>query len=169
MPDTPANDRTIFPISCQPGIRRDGTTLDGNFYADGQWCRFRLGRPKKMGGFREITNGLAGPIRGVYVYSKHPQQIVYTFSGTGIECSLVDDNGTGTLSYNRTPAGFPPVAGDIYLWQYNVIFDATGGNSAIIAHAAPNLQTIDQTVTGKIYYGDVLATTALIEIGRAHV
>lgn len=164
MPNSgPQDDNTLFPIACQAGIKRDGTVLDGNFYADGKWCRFRLGRPKKMGGFREITNNLAGPIRGVYTYSKHPQHIVYTFSQTGIECSLVDDNGTGTLSYNRTPAGFPPTAGDIYLWQYDTLFDATGGDAAIVAHAAPNLFDFDQTVTGKIYYGDVLATTALVD------
>lgn len=157
----PRFDSTVSPISCQAGIKRDGTVLDGNFYSDGSWCRFRLGRPKKIGGYREIIRGLNGPIRGLYVHSKRPQQIVYTFSGQGIQCSLVDDNGVGSFSYDRTPAGF--AASDIYLWQYDVLFDSTGGNSAIIAHPGQNLNGFDQSNVNPIYFGDVLATGALVD------
>lgn len=159
------NDKAVYPIPCKPGIKRDGTQLDGNFYSDGQWCRFRNGRPKKMGGFIEVVNGLNGPIRSVYVHSKHPQHIVHSFSGEGLECFLVDNNGVGGATYDRTPAGFS--VADVYLWQHDVMFDTGGANTSLVAHPGQNLDDMDQEVDTEVYYGDVTDTAALVTTGES--
>ena len=48
------NEATVQSLDMSPGIKRDGTPFDGRFAQDGIWCRWRNGRPKKMGGYREI-------------------------------------------------------------------------------------------------------------------
>ena len=40
----------VVQIRSLPGIKRDGTRFDGEFYPDGQWVRFQRGLPRKMGG-----------------------------------------------------------------------------------------------------------------------
>ena len=35
-------------LKSQPGIKRDGTKFEGDFYVDGQWVRFQRGRPRKI-------------------------------------------------------------------------------------------------------------------------
>ena len=43
-------------IASAPGIKRDGTVLEGQNYIDGQWCRFQRGRPRKIGGYQAVTS-----------------------------------------------------------------------------------------------------------------
>jgi hypothetical protein len=62
--------KQLFTIMSLPGIKRDGTVLDGDNYSDGQWCRFQRGRPKKMGGFVRVSNQLSGPVRENLVWSR---------------------------------------------------------------------------------------------------
>ena len=48
--------KKVFALDTKPGIQRDGTTLDRDFYQDGEWVRFQRGRPRKIGGYREMTS-----------------------------------------------------------------------------------------------------------------
>ena len=59
--------KQLFQITSLPGVKRDGTNLDGDFFNDAQWCRFQRGRPKKMGGMQLITGNLSGPVRDALV------------------------------------------------------------------------------------------------------
>ena len=59
--------KKVFAPDTQPGIQRDGTILDRNYYSDGRWVRFQRGRPRKILGYREIVATLAGPSRGIYL------------------------------------------------------------------------------------------------------
>jgi hypothetical protein len=61
--------KKVFAIDTQPGVQRDGTIFDMNFYTDGRWVRFQRGRPRKIGGFRAITEDARGYSRGLYVNS----------------------------------------------------------------------------------------------------
>ena len=56
-----------LPIKCLPGIKRDGTQLEGNFYIDGKWMRFQRGLPRKMGGYRRLTNQATGVVHTIDV------------------------------------------------------------------------------------------------------
>jgi len=61
----------VITINTQPGIRRDGTVLDGDQYSDGLWVRFQRGRPRKVLGVKRISNQIYGPTRGMFVDSNN--------------------------------------------------------------------------------------------------
>ena len=67
----------VFALDTKPGIQRDGTLFDKEFYVDGRWVRFQRNRPRKMGGYRQITPALAGPSRGVFVVVKNTFNNIY--------------------------------------------------------------------------------------------
>lgn len=148
-----------------PGVRRDGTSLDGQQYTDGEWCRFQRGRPKKMGGYRAISTQFTGPIRGMNVYSKQVLNAIHTGSPSKVEGVLVDGNGLGSGIYDRTPVGFVPQAD--YIWQFDTFFDAAGSNKTmLLAHPGRNLNTIDNNVVTDVYAGDITTTVPLTPIGQ---
>ena len=41
-------------LRSKPGIKRDGTRYEGDFYVDGEWCRFQRGLPRKIGGYQSV-------------------------------------------------------------------------------------------------------------------
>lgn len=162
MPDR--NDKFVYPLATKPGVHRDGAELDSPYYQDGVWVRFRDGRPRKMGGYLELANGLDGPIRGLYIHSDHPDHLVYLFSGNGIEVLPVDENGVGGATYARSMPGF--VAGDNYTYTWDVLFDTTSGDSTIIVHPGQNLEDPLLANQTTVYYGDVLDSAALASVGE---
>ena len=157
-------DKSLAVIKAKPGIQRDGTKLDSGQYVDGQWCRFRLGKPKKIGGYQEIANGLNGPIRGLHVHPSTPQHVATLFSDKGVQCQLVDSSGRGGGSYDRTPADF--ATGGSYTWTYDTLFDSTGsGVVKMIAHAArTDWADIDDTTELPVYIGDATGANALTDV-----
>jgi hypothetical protein len=136
-----------------PGVKRDGTDLDSQHYSDAQWVRFQRGRPRKMGGYRQITNQLAGPIRNVLVWSRSSLNALYMFSVFGIEMLLVDQNGLGASTTNRTPVGFTP--NDDYVWSSATQYDDAVGSqgTVVLAHAATSLTNIDDATGFQPYLG----------------
>lgn len=145
----------VYTLNCGPGIQRDGTLFDSARFIDGQWVRFQRGRPKKIGGMREINSRLNGPVRCVNVWSRQSQTQVTFFSPSGIEATFVDSNGIGSALLNRTPASY--VEHDENVWQVDTMYDAAAGSSQtlLLAHAARNRTNIDSGELGRMYYGDV--------------
>ena len=144
-------------ITTIPGVSRDGTHLDGQYYSDAQWCRFVLGKPKKMGGYRNIAQFTA-PVLSVYTFSKTTENLVHCFSTSKIEAVLTDINGNGGAVYDRTPVGF--ITYSLYSWTVDTAYDMTGGGkSRIYAHAARN-----DGVPTPIFYGTVDTTEVLTPI-----
>lgn len=86
----------VFALDTQPGIQRDGTLFDREFYVDGRWVRFQRGRPRKMGGYRQITDALAGPSRGIFVVPRNTFNNVYSGYADGVQLIPIDNNGTGS-------------------------------------------------------------------------
>jgi hypothetical protein len=68
----------VFTITTEPGVKRDGTTFDARNYSDGIWNRFQRGRPKKIGGYREMFN-TDNISRGIILNAE--SGINYIFSG----------------------------------------------------------------------------------------
>jgi hypothetical protein len=157
----------VFTLQSQPGIQRDGTSLDANRFSDGQWVRFRRGKPRKMAGYREITANINGPVRAMFVWTRQDMVQLTAFSAVGAEAIQVDHNGIGANIIDRTPAGWVNNADTV--WQVDTMYDAAFGStkSLILAHAAPNLSNIDSGVVGEIYYGDTNGTEALTAIGNS--
>lgn len=87
--------KKVFSIDTQPGIQRDGTYFDKNFYSDGKWVRFQRGRPRKIGGYRAITTQSDGLSRGIYVNSEDGINKIFNGYDEGIEVTDIDNNGIG--------------------------------------------------------------------------
>jgi hypothetical protein len=152
-------------IQSKPGIKRDGTIFEGDFYVDGQWVRFQRGLPRKMWGYRQVINSLGGASRGMYSYPYNG--LLYTFSGSSglFEMVTVDSEGFGSAPYDRTPAGFTDDPAN--LWSIDALYDTATTATAIFAHPAPNLLDISSSENTDIYTGDITATTALTVLSGA--
>ena len=87
--------KKVFSIDTLPGVQRDGTFLDKNYYTDGRWVRFQRGRPRKVGGYREITAQLAGPSRGIFVNPQANFNNVFSGYSDGLQKLPIDNNGVG--------------------------------------------------------------------------
>jgi len=150
-------------IQSKPGIKRDGTVFEGDFYVDGQWVRFQRGLPRKMWGYRTISTGFSGASRGMYSYPANG--LIYTISGsfTKIESITIDSAGIGSGVFDRSPSGF--VGSSINMWSLDAIFDTPTASTALIAHAAPNLADISSTTNAPIYGGDITSNSALVALG----
>lgn len=88
--------KKVFALDTKPGIQRDGTVLDKQFYNDGQWVRFQRGRPRKIGGYREMTDEFDGYSRGIYVESEDGYNRIYNGYNNGVQRFVCDNNGIGS-------------------------------------------------------------------------
>lgn len=150
--------KKVFIIDTQPGIQRDGTVFDMNFYTDGRWVRFQRLRPRKIAGYRSITNDSKGYSRGIYVNSVDGINQVFNGYNNNLEVVNIDNNGIGAGINEFTLTDF--TASDLNLWQFDSMFDAQGsGNQLLIAHPGQNLAQIDQTVNTPVLAGDINGTT----------
>ena len=87
--------KKVFALDTQPGIQRDGTIFDISFYTDGKWVRFQRGRPRKIGGYRAITEDTHGYSRGIYVNSVDGNNQVFNGYNNGLEVINIDNLGIG--------------------------------------------------------------------------
>jgi hypothetical protein len=155
--------KKVFAPDTQPGIQRDGTVLDRNYYQDGQWVRFQRGRPRKMQGYQEITEFFAGPSRGVYLDPQGPFNTVFNGYNNGVQRLDITNQGVGTGVIDMTLSGF--TIDDRNLWQFDSEFDANGtGVQTLLAHPGLNLDDIANESNTPILGGDITGTT-LSKIG----
>lgn len=134
-------------LRSQPGIKRDGTRFDGDFYTDGQWVRFQRGLPRKVGGCRSVAKYLSGPSRGFMSFTQHLLQYCHSGSAEKLERFTIDANGNSSTIADRTPV-LVAATGTVTL---------TGG-----AAGAVNGITVDgvQVMSGAVSYTTNLNTTA---------
>lgn len=97
MPDTTAI------LKSQPGIKRDGTKYEGDFYVDGQWVRFQRGLPRKMAGYRSTQKSIPEISRGFTSFTQ--QNFVYCHTGGSNILGRFTIDGTYNASVvtDRTP------------------------------------------------------------------
>lgn len=150
--------KKVFALDTKPGIQRDGTTFDADCYQDGRWVRFQRGRPRKMGGYREIVNDLAGPSRGIYLNPQQNFNNVFNGYSGGLQVLPISNTGTGSGITDITLSGF--TANDYNLWQFDTFFDGTGGGTnLLLAHPGRNLSLIDNNVNTPVLGGDINGTS----------
>jgi len=101
-----AIDHLIEPLQFLPGIQRDGTPFHSRRYIDGQWCRFYLGEPKKIGGYDLIDPGSSEIIRNMYVINKQNSVDVYLGRPASLEFFNSTLQGITNAETSRTPVGF---------------------------------------------------------------
>ena len=154
-------------LRSEAGIKRDGSRFEGGFYTDGQWCRFQRGLPRKIGGYRKITDDVSGITRAFHTQLEN--NIVYTHIGhsEGVQRFTIDTTGNTSASTDRTPIAFTPDPN--YMWQFDSMFDGAGGGSVIIAHGTLSATDISTGVNLPAYIGDVFGTAPLTAIPTSGV
>lgn len=153
---------TILTLKSQPGIKRDGTRFEGDFYIDGQWVRFQRGLPRKIGGYRQISNYSTGIIRQFYTQALN--NFIYTHIGhsEGVQRLTIDTLGNTSAPVDRTPSGY--VADPDMMWQFDAMFDGAGSGTVLIAHASKTASDISSGENFPAYIGDVYGTSILTQI-----
>ena len=150
--------KKVFALDTKPGIQRDGTVFDADAYTDGRWVRFQRGRPRKMGGYREIVDDLAGPSRGIYLNPQQSFNNVFNGYSGGLQVLPIDNTGIGSGITDFTLTGFTANANN--LWQFDTFFDGTGsGNNLLLAHPGQNLSLIDNNVNTPVLGGTITGTS----------
>lgn len=154
-------------IRSQPGIKRDGTQFEGDNYIDGLWCRFQRGLPRKIGGYVGITSTVPEIARGLTSFSENGTQYLHMGGATTLTQITANSEGVFTSQADRTPASL--VNSSDNAWQFETAIDAVGGVGQLVAHAAPNLSDISSDTARNVWYGDMTATSALVDTGAPAV
>ena len=150
--------KKVFTLDTKAGIQRDGTVFDKDFYNDGRWVRFQRGRPRKMGGYREIVDDLAGPSRGIYLNPQQNFNNIFNGYAGGLQLLPIDSTGTGSGITDMTLSNF--TANSNNLWQFDTFFDVSGsGDNLLLAHAGQNLTLIDNNVNTPVLGGNITGTS----------
>jgi hypothetical protein len=147
----------VFALDTQPGIQRDGTVFDRQFYTDGRWVRFQRGRPRKMFGFRRISETLKGPSRGIWLNALNGFNYIFNGFASGLQVLTIDDSGVGAGISNFTLTNF--TSSPKNLWQFDGFYNATGGVASLVAHPGQNLGEIDSTTNTPVLIGNINGTT----------
>jgi len=136
-----------------PGIQRDGTQFDSIIYTDGVWMRFQRGRPRKIGGYKGIFLNADGISRGMAMTSTNGFNYVVSGYNNNLEQWITDtDDGVGSGPYQYTLNNF--TASDYNIWQFDIAYDATGGNTNnLVAHPGQNLRYITSTTNTPVLTG----------------
>ena len=146
-------------LRSQPGIKRDGTKFDGDFYTDGQWVRFQRGLPRKIGGYRSINKYLTEISRGFTSYTQHSNQYCHSGGSTTLERFTIDSSKNSSVISDRTPA---TLVDSVYnRWMFNYEYDSSSSDNLLIAHVAPNGSCVCNDTGGQIFIGSITGTSAL--------
>jgi hypothetical protein len=144
----------VFTLDTQPGIQRDGTVFDKMYYNDGEWVRFQRGRPRKIGGYRVISDQLTGPSRGIWVNPQNAFTSIFSGYNNGLQVLTIDNNGVGAGVGDFTLANF--TASNLNLWQFDGFYDVGGsGVQSLVAHPGQDLTDIDSDTNTPVLIGDI--------------
>ena len=162
--------KKVLTIDTQAGIQRDGTVFDFNFYTSGEWVRFQRGRPRKIGGYRSITNDALGYSRGIYVNSVDGINQVFNGYNNGFEVINIDNDGVGAGVNEFTFTGLilttnTLVGGSSYTNGTYTNVTLTGGSGsgakATIVVSGATVTSVTLTKPGNGYVvGNTLSATA---------
>lgn len=112
----------IFHVASIAGIKRDGTAYDSNEYTDGVWVRFQRKRPRKIRGYRELTNGLSAPSRGMYLSTTGGVNTLVSGHSMGVDQVVFDNDLTSiqvrqlVFSYDIPVAAVPNIEANLPIY-----------------------------------------------------
>ena len=147
-------------IRSSPGVVRDTTRFNTPAHTDAHWARWVNGLPRKIGGYRRLTAGLAGIATGIHKYSRNGETYVHVGTSQGVQQIRIDASGTVTSVIDRTP---PMIAANpLYSWKFQVMFDPVINNEvSIIAHSAVHLDEMDTDTQRPAFFGPLTGSGAL--------
>lgn len=148
-----------------PGIKRDGTRFSNRAWIDGQWVRYRGGLPRKINGYKRISQPTS-IVRGVSIFPSFPNFALYVGTYQTLSWQYIDSTGNPLSGSGGliTPTTFRSDVNNS--WSFDKIYSATDNGSVILAHAAPNLSDINSDIETDIYYGDLFSTSTLTPTGQ---
>lgn len=155
----------MTPIALQfdPAIQRDGTELSHHAWTEGVWTRFQRGFPRKIGGYKTLSQNMTGISRALNSQTQSGQSYIHSGYNNGIELFTIDQFGNVSIPANRTPSGFTPSPNNI--WQLASYYDITSTTQQILAFVVPGLSDIAYgATTGNLYAGPIYTTTALTSV-----
>ena len=161
------NESLPLPIASKPGVKRDGTRFEGEFYTDIEWARFDRGLPRKVNGYSRLTNRISDVPRGMHANDQDDLTYVHVGSSEDLEAFTIDSGSNLSPISNRTPVALTP--NDDYVWQFDVMYDDNSNEASIIAHPGVNLADPYSTTDTSAYIGLLTATTALTVISSSGV
>jgi hypothetical protein len=138
---------------------------------DGEWVRFQRGRPRKIGGYREMTSQIKGLSRGIYVESEDGLNRIFNGYENGIQRFECDNSGigAGVTEYNMNGGPILTtgtlVGGSAYTNGTYTVVALTGGSGSgakatiVVSGAAVTSVTITTAGNGYIV-GDTLSAAA---------
>lgn len=138
---------SVAVLKSNPGIKRDGTVFEGDYYVDGSWVRFQRGLPRKMWGYRAISLYLPQIVRGLSTFIQN--QLVYTHAGSAdmLKRFTINNSFTPSVVSDRTPVAVS-ATGTLTL---------TGGSAGSVDAVTVNGVTI---TSGSVAFNTDLSTTA---------
>jgi hypothetical protein len=153
-----------IPIASKPGIKRDGTKFEGDYYVDGQWVRFQRGLPRKMAGYKAISNYLTQISRGMKTFTEDGVTYVHSGSAEFLERFSLDQNGNASAVVDRTPVTMD--FNENNMWQFDVLYDSISSvpSNKIIGQIARNSSSLYNSVGGQVFYGDLRGLDRLNEV-----
>lgn len=149
-------------LRSNPGIKRDGTVFEGDFYVDGQWVRFQRGLPRKIGGYRSVNKYLSEISRGFNSFSQGGLQYCHSGSANLLERFTIDANLNSSGITDRTPATL--TVSDDNRWMFCQEYDSSTTSNLLLAHVTPTGADLASDTGGQIFYGDQTGTAILTEI-----
>lgn len=155
----------VIPLISKPGIQRDGTPFASESYIGGQWCRFYMQRPRKIGGYKLIDAGNTEIIRTLFAVPMPNAIDLYIGRASSLKYITFDLNGNGSTEINRTPGGY--VSNINNVWEIDLFTNANttdDSSSFVVASVIPNGMDISNTTEGNLYYGDITLDTPLLQI-----
>jgi hypothetical protein len=138
---------TTVVLKSNPGIKRDGTKFEGDFYVDGQWVRWQRALPRKMGGYRSTQKYLQQISRGFTSFTQ--QNFVYCHSGgsSTLDRFTIDASINSSIVTARTPVNVAATA----------TVTLTGGAAGSVDMITVNSVNI---MSGSVAFTTNLTTTA---------
>jgi len=147
----------VFALDTKPGIQRDGTVFDMDFYTDGRWVRFQRGRPRKIRGYKQISADLIGPSRGIWINAQDNFTSIFSGHSDGLQTIVIDENGIGAGATVFTLNSF--TASALNLWQFDGFYNREGVDNTVVAHPGQNLAAIDSTTNTPVLIGSISGST----------
>ena len=148
--------KKVFAVDTKSGIQRDGTILDKNFYNDGRWVRFQRGRPRKVGGYRQISQNFDGPSRGIFLNPIGNNTQVFNGYSNGLQNLQINPNGIGAGSTELSFIGDIVALGNLqggsgYTNGVYAAVNLTGGTGS---SATANITVASNVVTSVVLVND---------------
>jgi hypothetical protein len=117
-----------------------------------------------MGGYREITEKIYKIPRGILVTSNPPYFNVYCGDSDHLHMWTIDTNGNAIGNPVDITADLFPDNNE-NLWSFDSMFSALDDGAILIAHAAPNLQSIDSAAETPVWFGQLGVNAPLRSTG----